>query len=109
MERWLAYVYRGLPEYYTYDGPDAIADELILRLVGKRKDLKPFNIKKRNWTADTILRQLLIGILILNISVPLICLSNIPPAGGCTAEEVDFMKAECRFFIAYYNSMMAIA
>ncbi len=25
------------------------------------------------------------------------------------AEEVDFMKAECRFFIAYYNSMMAIA
>ena len=29
MERWLAYVYRGLPEYYTYDGPDAIADELI--------------------------------------------------------------------------------
>lgn len=29
MERWLAYIYRGLPEYYTYDGPDAIADELI--------------------------------------------------------------------------------
>lgn len=46
MERWLAYVYRGLPEYYTYDGPDAIADELIPQLVGKRKDLKPFNIKK---------------------------------------------------------------
>ena len=45
MERWLAYIYRGLPEYYTYDGPDAIADELIPS-IGKRKDLKPFNIKK---------------------------------------------------------------
>lgn len=31
------------------------------------------------------------------------------PLEAVPAEEVDFMKAECRFFIAYYNSMMAIA
>ena len=28
MERWLAYIYRGLPEYYTYDGPDAIEEDV---------------------------------------------------------------------------------
>lgn len=28
MERWLAFIYQELPEFYTYDGPDAIADEL---------------------------------------------------------------------------------
>ena len=26
LERWLAYIYTGIPKFYSYDGPDAIAD-----------------------------------------------------------------------------------
>ena len=52
MERWLAYVYRGLPEYYTYDGPDAIADELIPSVGWEAQGFKAIQYQKGNWTAD---------------------------------------------------------
>ena len=70
MERWLAYIYRGLPEYYTYDGPDAIADELIPSVGWEAQGFKAIQYQKGNWTADNP------GILIPNISVLLICLLN---------------------------------
>ena len=28
LERWLSYLYIVMPEFYIYDGPDAIGDEL---------------------------------------------------------------------------------
>ena len=28
MERWLAYIYTGIPKFYSYDGPGAIVAEL---------------------------------------------------------------------------------
>ena len=53
MERWLAYIYRGLPEYYTYDGPDAIADELIPSVGWEAQGFKAIQYQKGNWTADS--------------------------------------------------------
>lgn len=46
MERWLAYIYRGLPEYYTYDGPDAIADELIPSVGWEAQGFKAIQYQK---------------------------------------------------------------
>ena len=109
MERWLAYVYRGLPEYYTYDGPDAIADELIPSVGWEAQGFKAIQYQKGNWTADNP------GVITYWNTYPkyirsaYLFIKHAHPLEAVPAEEVDFMKAECRFFIAYYNSMMAIA
>ena len=109
MERWLAYIYRGLPEYYTYDGPDAIADELIPSVGWEAQGFKANSISKGNWTADNP------GVITYWNTYPkyirsaYLFIKHAHPLEAVPAEEVDFMKAECRFFIAYYNSMMAIA
>ena len=59
MERWLAYIYRGLPEYYTYDGPDAIADELIPSVGWEAQGFKAIQYQKGNfcklWNRDKAL------------------------------------------------------
>ena len=109
MERWLAYIYRGLPEYYTYDGPDAIADELIPSVGWEAQGFKAIQYQKGNWTADNP------GVIAYWNTYPkyirsaYLFIKHAHPLEAVPAEEVDFMKAECRFFIAYYNSMMAIA
>ena len=109
MERWLAYIYRGLPEYYTYDGPDAIADELIPSVGWEAQGFKAIQYQKGNWTADNP------GVITYWNTYPkyirsaYLFIKHAHPLEAVPAEEVDFMKAECRFFIAYYNSMMAIA
>lgn len=83
MERWLAYIYRGLPEYYTYDGPDAIADELIPSVGWEAQGFKAIQYQKGNWTADTS-GNCLLEYLSQIYSFCLFVYKTCSPIGGCT-------------------------
>ena len=45
LERWLSYLYSVMPEFYIYDGPDAIGDELAPSVGWSHRDLRRFSIR----------------------------------------------------------------
>ena len=50
LERWLAYIYTGIPKFYSYDGPDAIADELAPSVGWESQGFKAILYQNGNWT-----------------------------------------------------------
>ena len=52
MERWLAYIYSLVPKFYTYDGADAVADELAPSVGWESQGFKAIFYQNGNWTAN---------------------------------------------------------
>lgn len=50
LERWLSYLYSVMPEFYIYDGPDAIADELAPSVGWESQGFKAIQYQNGNWT-----------------------------------------------------------
>ena len=99
MERWLA---------YTYDGPDAIADELAPSVGWESQGFKAILYQNGNWTPSqggvigywTTLPKL--------IRQAYIFIKNAHAIDDVSETEVNYMKAECRFMIAYFHSLIVM-
>lgn len=50
LERWLSYLYSVMPEFYIYDGPDAIGDELAPSVGWESQGFKAIQYQNGNWT-----------------------------------------------------------
>ena len=108
MERWLAYIYTGIPKYYSYDGPDAIADELAPSVGWESQGFKAILYQNGNWTPSQP------GVITYWQTLPklirqaYIFIQNAHPLEDVSETEVNYMKAECRFMIAYYHSLLVM-
>lgn len=106
MERWLAYIYTGIPKYYIYDGPDAIADELAPSVGWESQGFKAILYQNGNWTPSQP------GVITYWQTLPklirqaYIFIENAHSLEDVSETEVNYMKAECRFMIAYYHSLL---
>lgn len=108
LERWLAYIYNGMPTFYHYDGAVAIADDLTPPVGWESQGFKAILYQNGNFTPsqggvisywkefDKRIRQAYIFI------------ENAHPLSDVSAKEIEWMKGECRFFIAYYHAMMVM-
>ena len=108
MERWLAYIYTGIPKFYSYDGPDAIADELAPSVGWESQGFKAIWYQNGNWTPSQP------GVISYWQTLPklirqaYIFIENAHPLEDVSESEVNYMKAECRFMIAYYHSLLVM-
>ena len=108
MERWLAYIYNATPKFYNYDGADAVADELAPSVGWESQGLKAILYQNGNWTSAS-------GGVInywetfpMRIRQAYIFIKYAHALPDVTEKEVNYMKAECRFFIAYFHAVMAM-
>ena len=99
MERWLA---------YNYDGADAVADELAPSVGWESQGFKAILYQNGNWTSAS-------GGVInywetfpMRIRQAYIFIKYAHALPDVTEKEVNYMKAECRFFIAYFHAVMAM-
>ena len=108
MERWLAYIYNATPKFYNYDGADAVADELAPSVGWESQGFKAILYQNGNWTSAS-------GGVInywetfpMRIRQAYIFIKYAHARPDVTEKEVNYMKAECRFFIAYFHAVMAM-
>ena len=108
MERWLAYIYNATPKFYNYDGADAVADELAPSVGWESQGFKAILYQNGNWTSAS-------GGVInywetfpMRIRQAYIFIKYAHALPDLTEKEVNYMKAECRFFIAYFHAVMAM-
>lgn len=108
MERWLAYIYNATPKFYNYDGVDAVADELAPSVGWESQGFKAILYQNGNWTSAS-------GGVInywetfpMRIRQAYIFIKYAHALPDVTEKEVNYMKAECRFFIAYFHAVMAM-
>ena len=108
MERWLAYIYNATPKFYNYDGADAVADELAPSVGWESQGFKAILYQNGNWTSAS-------GGVInywetfpMRIRQAYIFIKYAHALPDVTEKEVNYMKAECRIFIAYFHAVMAM-
>ena len=108
IERWLAYIYNATPKFYNYDGADAVADELAPSVGWESQGFKAILYQNGNWTSAS-------GGVInywetfpMRIRQAYIFIKYAHALPDVTEKEVNYMKAECRFFIAYFHAVMAM-
>ena len=108
MERWLAYIYNATPKFYNHDGADAVADELAPSVGWESQGFKAILYQNGNWTSAS-------GGVInywetfpMRIRQAYIFIKYAHALPDVTEKEVNYMKAECRFFIAYFHAVMAM-
>lgn len=108
MERWLAYIYNATPKFYNYDGADAVADELAPSVGWESQGFKAILYQNGNWTSAS-------GGVInywetfpMRIRQAYIFIKYAHALPDVTEKEVNYMKAECRFFIAYFHAVMVM-
>ena len=108
LERWLAYIYNGIPTFYHYDGAIAVADDLTPPVGWESQGFKAILYQNGNFTPA---QGGIIGYwneFSKRIRSAYIFIENAHPLFDVSAKEIEWMKAECRFFIAYYHAMMVM-
>lgn len=108
LERWLAYIYNGIPTFYHYDGAQAVADDLTPPVGWESQGFKAILYQNGNFTPA---QGGIIGYwteFSKRIRSAYIFIENAHPLFDVSAKEIEWMKAECRFFIAYYHAMMVM-
>ena len=103
-----AYIYNATPKFYNYDGADAVADELAPSVGWESQGFKAILYQNGNWTSAS-------GGVInywetfpMRIRQAYIFIKYAHALPDVTEKEVNYMKAECRFFIAYFHAVMAM-
>lgn len=101
-------VYNATPKFYNYDGADAVADELAPSVGWESQGFKAILYQNGNWTSAS-------GGVInywetfpMRIRQAYIFIKYAHALPDVTEKEVNYMKAECRFFIAYFHAVMAM-
>lgn len=108
LDRWLAYIYSGMPKYYADSNWDAIADDMITPsewiAVGNRVCL----YQEGSWDATDPNIISFWYDLPKRIRSAYLFIQKAHPLTDVSQKDIDIMKAECRFFIAYYQSLLVM-
>ena len=108
LDRWLAYIYDGIPQQYQDSNWDMIADDAMTptswAAVGNKVPL----YCEGNWTPSSTAIITFWSDFPKRIRSAYLFLQYAHPLTDVSAKEIDYMKAECRFFIAYYHSVLAM-
>ena len=97
-----------VPKFYTYDGADAVADELAPSVGWESQGFKAIFYQNGNWTANSG------GVISYWTTFPKAIRSAYTfikyahAIADVSEKEVNYMKAECRFLIAQFHAMMVM-
>lgn len=108
LERWLSYLYAVMPEFYIYDGPDAIGDELAPSIGWESQGFAAIQYQNGNWTPVNEKVITYWKTLPKAIRQAYTLIKYAHPLPDVSEKEIAYMKAECRFFIAYYHSILVM-
>ena len=108
LRRWLAYIYTGIPSCYQDSNWDVIADDMCTPPQWSSASNSVSLYLTGNWTATegSIINYW--TELSKRIRQAYVFIDNAHPLEDVTQSEIDMMKAECRFFIAYYHSLLVM-
>lgn len=108
LDRWLAYIYDGIPQTYADSNWDTIGDDATTPAEWIAVGNKVCNYQVGNWTPSD---GQIIGFwrdLPKRIRSAYIFIEKAHPLQDVSQKDIDIMKAECRFFIAYYQSLLVM-
>ncbi len=108
LDRWLAYIYDGIPAYYADSNWDTIGDDATTPAEWIAVGNKVCNYQIGNWTPSDGQIINFWTDLPKRIRSAYIFLEYAHPLTDVSQNDIDIMKAECRFFIAYYHSLLAM-
>ena len=112
VERWLGDCYSGIPDpYWGYlhdESWDILADDVTASQRWQQYDWNVLPYLEGNWNTQSSWDGNYWARLPQCIRTSLIFIERAHsiPAEGLTAKEVEYMKAECRFLIAYYYYLL---
>ncbi|WP_029906825.1 RagB/SusD family nutrient uptake outer membrane protein [Prevotella sp. 10(H)] len=105
-EGWLANIYSGIPDviwsYAKYIGYDTMSDDLTPSYRWTPWDWKPIDFTMGNWYTDSEWKSNFWNELPQRIRQAYIFIENVHPTRDLSEAEVENMKNEARFLIAYY-------
>lgn len=108
LDRWLAYVYDGIPMQYQDSNWDVIADDSMTPQTWAAVGNKVPLYCEGNWTPSSTAIITFWTDFAKRIRSAYLFLEHAHPLADVPAREIEYMKAECRFFIAYYHSVLAM-
>lgn len=108
LDRWLAYIYDGIPAYYADSNWDMIADDAATPAEWIAVGNKVCLYQEGSWTASDGQIINFWSDLPKRIRSAYIFIEKAHPLTDVTQKDIDIMKAECRFFIAYFHSLLVM-
>ncbi len=108
LDRWLAYIYDGIPQFYADSNWDMIGKDCTTPASWISVGNNVCNYQVGNWTPTN---GQIIGFwrdFPKRIRSAYIFIENAHPLTDVSQKDIDAMKAECRFFIAYYHSLLVM-
>lgn len=106
--RWLAYIYDGIPQTYADSNWDTIGDDAATPAEWIAVGNKVCNYQVGNWTPSDGQIINFWKDLPKRIRSAYIFIANAHALTDVSQKDIDIMKAECRFFIAYYQSLLVM-
>ena len=108
LDRWLAYIYDGIPQFYADSNWDMIGKDATIPANWISVGNQVCNYQTGNWTPSN-------GQIInfwtdfsKRIRSAYIFIEKAHPLTDVSQNDIDIMKAECRFFIAYFHSLLVM-
>jgi hypothetical protein len=109
-EDWLAGIYTAIPDPFGKgrSNYDLYADDFSINSGIEAFDADAITKIRGNWNSDSPWKMNFWGDLPARIRAAYIFIANVRPniAQGVPPEEVELMKAECKFLIAYYYYLL---
>lgn len=108
LDRWLAYIYDGIPQFYADSNWDTIGDDATTPAEWIAVGNKVCNYQVGNWTPSDGQIINFWSDLPKRIRSAYLFIEHAHPLTDVSQKDIDIMKAECRFFIAYFHSLLVM-
>ncbi len=108
LDRWLAYIYDGIPQFYGDSNWDMIGKDCTTPAEWISVGNNVCNYQTGNWTPSNGQIINYWSNLPKRIRSAYIFIENAHPLTDVSQKDIDIMKAECEFFIAYFHSLMVM-
>lgn len=108
VEKWLAGMYDGIPNPYSYQDVDAMGDNLAPSPRWEQFGFTIIGYQTGNWSASSKWYPDFWNELPKRIRSSYILIKNVKaiPEEGVMERDVNYMKAEAKFLIAYYHYLL---
>ena len=108
LDRWLAYIYDGIPQFYGDSNWDMIGNDCTTPAEWISVGNNVCNYQTGNWTPSNGQIINYWSNLPKRIRSAYIFIEKAHPLTDVSQKDIDIMKAECEFFIAYFHSLMVM-
>jgi len=107
-EKWLAGIYYAIPDPYSYGDVDPQGDDMCPSPRWEQFGFKVIAYQVGNFSPSSIWTKNYWNTLPQKIRSAYIFLDNVKPLPdqGLSEKEAEYMKAEAKFLIAYYHSLL---